>query len=128
MTGITAGEAAGGEAAGGEAATAGEAAGGEGRTDGDAVVGARLQLELEAEDEVGVLALGKQIAAAAFGAIEDAILHPVAIALAAEKFPAVKRLAIEDRQEASLAVQCDAACEDRCAEGDRPEAGKKFAR
>lgn len=46
----------------------GEAAGGEGRADGDAVVGAGLQLELKAVDEVAVLAFGEQVAAAALGA------------------------------------------------------------
>lgn len=86
-------------------AEVGEAARGQRGAQGDAVVAAGFEAELEAKDEVGVFAVGQQVAAAALGAVKDAILNAVTAALAAEELPAVERLAIKQGQKAGFAVE-----------------------
>ena len=108
-------------------AAVGQAALGKRRADGDAVVGPGLQLELEAEDEVAVVALREEVAAPALGAIQHPVLHAVAAPLAAQQLPAVQGLAIEDRQEAGLAVQGGATREQHRAQCDGTQAKEEGA-
>src|SRR5688572_6728709 len=67
--------------------------------DPEAVVASRLELEVEAHGEIGVLALRVEVAAAFLPADEGAVLDGVALRRAA---PAREVLAIEDRREADL--------------------------
>src|SRR6266850_1645525 len=72
------------------------------RANPDAVVGARLELEIEAQNEIGKFPFGQQIPAAARGAINNAIGHSIAIALLINQLPAVKAFAVEQRSKPNV--------------------------
>ena len=58
--------------------------------------------EFEAESEIGIFLFGEEIAAAIGGAHDLAVLHDVAGTVAADEFPPVQCLAVEQGSEAGL--------------------------
>src|SRR5262245_40913214 len=70
------------------------------RTQIDAAIAAGRQLVFQAQDEIGVLLIRAQPAAALPGGNEEAVLGAPAIAFGLEHFPSGEVLAIEQRHEA----------------------------
>jgi hypothetical protein len=96
-----------------------------GRPDADAVIRARRQLELEAEDKVGILPVRNQIAAPALGTVDRAIGDAVAVTLFFLQIPATQSLSIEEFGESRVGgVGGKAARED----GGDTEAGQDEVR